>query len=184
MRLVKKLVEIGFSEKKKMENKNIYSIDCFINRVNFSKFAKSTLEAIENAFKTFDEEEQKFNKEQAEIVEILLKDILPYLISDKTLMARHDEENNKIEVDFHDRSLRIQACEHDLFINEIADIRMKPDGKAITKTQRYKIREDNERDIIKSTKILFYSSLHTNNINLLDLPIFKPLVIETVAMDF
>lgn len=169
-----------------MENKNIYSIDCFINRVNFSKFAKSTLEAIENAFKTFDEEEQKFNKEQAEIVEILLKDILPYLISDKTLMARHDEENNKIEVDFHDRSLRIEACEHDLFINEIADIRMKPDGRQITKTQRYKIREDNERDVIKSTKILFYSSL-TNDINLLDLPIFKPLIIETietVTMDF
>jgi hypothetical protein len=144
-------------------------------------------DAIENIRERFSKEE--LNEDQAEIVRILSR-ILPSLIRHNTLIAKLDEENDAVKIDFYDRNLHLAALDREGSINKIASIRMKADGKERTKDQKEIIRQDNIEDLEQSIKTLFYSHANTTmgDINFLDLPIFKPLdalrVLETVTMDF
>jgi hypothetical protein len=146
------------------------NVSAFINRANLQQFADDAIENIRERFSKL-----PLNEEEAEIVDIL-DYILPDLICDNTLIAKRDEKNDTIEIDFYEQNFNIAISECFNAVNDIADIRMEADGKERTKDQKEKIIKDNREDLEQSIRTLFYlDHFFSNIINFLDLPIFKPL---------
>lgn len=173
------------SEKMKKNNANIFDANSYAKKLNLQNFADDKINIINQKF-----DNEELSEEQAEIVDIL-RHMLPRLISDETLIASFNKKNNTIEIDFYEQNfnLALNNCCYEA-IKEIADVRIKFNGKKRTKEQKEDIYEFNEQEFKESIEMLFYSELSPilGDIAIKDLPIFKSLdalrVLETVTMDF